>query len=337
MGEMLRWGILSTAAIGRSAVVPAIRNSRNGTLVAVASRNPDRAKQFAAEFGMAKSYGSYEELLADPGIDAIYNPLPNSLHAPWTLKAAEAGKAVLCEKPLTIGRAEAEKLLEACAALRAPVMEAFMYRFHPQHGRVREIIAGGAIGDVVEVRAHLSANIAGRDGPLNVRFVPDLGGGTVLDMGCYGVSICRMIFGEEPRKVTGWWHLDPQTHVDLSGAAMMEFSGGRLGIASASFVSQGRGFYSVIGTRGVIELPRAIIPGQGDGEPEAIIVTSDRKGTRSEEILPPVDQYQIMVEAFADAVLGGRPVPLPNADSIANMRVLDAWARSARSGRPEVV
>src|SRR5690606_9273830 len=148
-GEKLRWGILSTAAIGRSAVVPAIRNSSNGVLVAVASRDLGRAKRFAAEFGMAKAYGSYEELLADPGIDAIYNPLPNSLLPPWTLKAAEAGKRILCEKPLTLDCAEAVRLVTACTRLGVPVMEAFMYRFHPQHPRVRDIIAGGAIGEVV--------------------------------------------------------------------------------------------------------------------------------------------------------------------------------------------
>lgn len=337
MSRKLRWGILSTAAIGRSAVVPAIAASRNGVLAAVASRNPDAAASFAADLGIERALPSYEALIADPNIDAIYNPLPNALHAEWSLRAAEAGKAVLCEKPLTVDAASARALIDACAAAGAPLMEAFMYRFHPQHERVRQLIAAGAIGEVVEVRAHLSADIVGRDDPENVRFKAALGGGTLLDMGCYGISVCRMIFGERPGAVRGWWHRDERFGVDVTAGAILEFSAGRVGLVTASFAAEGLGFYTVIGRKGVIEVPRAIIPGQGDRVPETLIVVSDTRGRRTVEELPAVDQYRLMVEAFADAVLDGRPVPLANADTIDNMMVLDAVARSAASGRVEPV
>lgn len=337
MTRKLRWGILSTAAIGRSAVVPAIRASRNGVLSAVASRDRALAQRFAADLGVERVVDSYDALVEDPAIDAIYNPLPNALHAEWSLRAAKAGKAVLCEKPLTVDAASARQLIDACAAAGAPLMEAFMYRFHPQHQRVRALIDAGTIGDVIEVRAHLSANIVGRKDPDNVRFQAALGGGTLLDMGCYGISICRMIFGERPSSVRGWWHKDERFGVDVTAGGILEFTGGRVGVATASFVAEGLGFYTVIGRNGTIEVPRAIIPGQGDRIAETLIVVSDTRGRRTTEELQAVDQYQLMVEAFADAVLEGRPVPLSNQDTIDNMMVLDAVARSAQSGQAERV
>jgi predicted dehydrogenase len=333
----LRWGILGASAIARDAVAPAIRNSKNGVLAAVASRDGARGKAFADRLGIPRLLSSYEALVEDPNIDAIYNPLPNSLHAEWSRKAAAAGKAVLCEKPLTVTAPEAAKLIDDCRKLGRPLMEAFMYRFHPQHRRVRELIEADAIGEVTEVRAHLSADLASPVDPANVRFIPDLGGGVLLDMVCYGVSISRMIFGEAPQRVRGWWQLDEKFGVDMAAAGVLEFSGGRLGLVSGSFVSNGGGFYSVIGRKGVIEVPRGIIPGQGKRVSETLIIVNDPLGRRREEELPAVDQYQLMAEAFADAVIEGKPVPLSNEDSLANMEVIDAFARSARSERPETV
>ena len=337
MEHKLRWGVLSTAAIAKSAVAPAIKASHNGTLDAVASRNRPSAEAFAKDLGIARVLDSYEALIEDPEIDAIYNPLPNSLHAEWSRRAARAGKAVLCEKPLTLDAAEAEQLIKDCRDAGRPLMEAFMYRFHPQHRRVREIIDSGAIGDVVEVRAHLSVDLMSPPDPNNVRFKPKLGGGTLLDMGCYGISICRMIFGETPQSVRAWWHRDPAFDVDVTAAGILEFTGGRIGYASGSFVGSGQGFYTVIGRNGTIEVPRAIIPGQGDRISETLIVVSDTRGARTVEEIPDVDQYQLMVEAFAEAVIKGDPVPLGNDDTIANMKVLDAFARAARSGKAEPV
>lgn len=337
MPAKLRWGVLSTAAIARSAVAPAIKVSTNGVLHAVASRNPSSAEAFARDLGVERVLPSYEALIADPDIDAIYNPLPNALHAEWSRRAAEAGKAVLCEKPLALDAAEAEQLIGDCAAAERPLMEAFMYRFHPQHRRVRELIADDAIGDVVEVRSHLSVNLMSPPDPANVRFVPALGGGALLDMGCYAISICRMIFGETPERVRAWWRKDLEFGVDVSAAGVLEFSGGRVGLASCSFVGGGQGFYTVVGRKGTIEVPRAIIPGQGDRLSETLIVISNAQGERRVEELPAVDQYQLMVEAFADSVLNGAPVPLANTDTIANMKVLDAFARAAASGHVESV
>jgi predicted dehydrogenase len=267
----------------------------------------------------------------------VYNPLPNSLHSEWSRRAAEAGKAVLCEKPLALDAGEAELLVRDCEAAGRPLMEAFMYRFHPQHRRVREIIDSGVIGDVVEVRAHLSVDLMNPPDPANVRFKPELGGGSLLDMGCYGISICRMIFGETPTAVRAWWHLDPTFAIDVSAAGVLEFSRGRVGLVSCSFVGGGQGFYTVIGRGGTIEVPRAIIPGQGDRIAETLIVISDRRGAREIEEIPAVDQYQLMVEAFAQSVIDGDPVPLSNDDTIANMRVIDAFARAARSGKTQPV
>jgi predicted dehydrogenase len=337
MAGKLRWGVLGASAIAASAVGPAIRASRNGTLAAVASRDATRGKAFADRLGIPRVVASYEALIEDKAIDAIYNPLPNSMHAEWSRKAAAAGKAVLCEKPLTVTAAEAEQLVDDCRKLGRPLMEAFMYRFHPQHRRVRELIESDAIGEVVEVRAHLSANLAQPADPANVRFIPDLGGGVLLDMGCYGISIARMIFGEVPTKVRGWWELDEKYGVDMTTAGILEFSGGRIGLVSGSFRADGGGFYTVVGRKGTIDVPRGIIPGQGKRVSETIIIVADPLGRRREEELPAVDQYQLMIEAFADAVLEGRPVPLSNEGSIENMHVLDAFARSARSGRPEEV
>lgn len=337
MAEKLRWGILGASAIARNAVAPAIRNSRNNVLAAIASRDAARGNAFALQLGIPRTLSSYEALIADPSIDAIYNPLPNSLHAEWSRRAADAGKAVLCEKPLTVTAPEATQLVDDCRKLGRPLMEAFMYRFHPQHVRVRELIAAGAIGEVVEVRAHLSGDQYNPLDPANVRFDPNLGGGALLDMGCYGISICRMIFDEAPASVTGWWRKDDRFGVDATCAGVLEFSGGRIGLISASFAASGSGFYTIIGRNGTIEVPRGIIPGQGKRVPETLIVVSDPLGHRREEHLPAIDQYQLMVEAFADAVLAGRPVPLSNEDSLANMRVLDAFARSARSGRRETI
>lgn len=336
MSQKLRWGVLGAAGIARAAVLPAITRSRNGTLIAIASRNPDEAAQQLSP-SSAVDVVSYEALLTDPRVDAIYIPLPNSMHAEWTIRAAEAGKAVLCEKPLAMTAAEAAHVAARCEAAGSPLMEGFMYRSHPQHNRVRALIAEGAIGEVTEVRAHLCVDIMNPPDPRNVRFSPQLGGGSLMDMGCYAISICRMIFGSEPVRVSARWHIDPTYNVDVGAGGVLEFPGGRFGIVSCSFVGNGQGSYTVVGRKGSIELPRGIILGLGTRVGEALIVVVDGDGRRREELLPAVDHYQLMVEEFADAVLARKAVPLPPSDSIRNMMVLDAMARSARSGRVEEV
>jgi D-xylose 1-dehydrogenase (NADP+, D-xylono-1,5-lactone-forming) len=331
MAERLRFGVLGGAGIAKAALVPAIDRAGNAELAGFGSRDPERTRQ---SFGLPPEAEvvRYEALIADPDIDAIYIPLPNSLHAEWALRAAESGKAVLCEKPLALNAEEAARVVRRCAELGAPLMEAFMYRSHPQHARVREIIASGEIGDVVEVRAHLCVDIMSPADPSNVRFSPDLGGGSLLDMGCYTVSICRMILGMEPLSVSGSWQVDPRFDVDVSAAAVLDFPEGRTGVISCSFLGNAQGSYTVVGRSGAIEVPRAIIPGLGSRIGEALLIVADAEGRRREETLPAVDQYQLMVERFSEAVLARRPVPLPPSDSIENMRVLDAIALSAREG-----
>lgn len=336
MRSQLRWGVLGAAGIARAQVIPAIQGSANGRVVAVASRDPRRGRDYAGALGIERVVAGYDELLADPDVDAVYIPLPNSLHAEWSVRAAEAGKAVLCEKPLAMSAAEASEVVDACARRATPLMEGFMYRFHPQNRRVLELIAEGAIGEVREVQAHLSVGIMEAD-PANVRFQPALGGGALLDMGCYAVNVVRRVFGQEPTRVSAFSDIHGQYGVDVATSAVLEFPGGKMGLASCSFVAGGQGRYSVIGTDGVIEVPRAIIPGMDTRVAEGLVVVVDADGRRREEAFDPVDQYRLMAEGFAEAVLSGSPVPFPPQDAVLNMRVLDAAARSARTGCAEHV
>ncbi len=337
MADHLRWGILGGASwIARDAVMPAIQRSRNGRVTTVASRDPAKTAPTLKHLGDFR-YCGYEELLAAKDVDAIYIPLPNSMHAEWCIKAAEAGKAVLCDKPLAMNAAETERVVAAFAKANVPLMENFMYRFHPQHARVREMIDSGLIGEVREARTHLSVDLMSPPDLNNIRMIPAMGGGALLDMGCYMISAARMLMQSEPLKMRAWWKIDPQTGVDIACAGVMEFSGGRVALVSCSFEATANGHYSVTGTKGVIEAPRALILGLGTRVKEALIVHMDADGKRSEEIIPAADHYQLAAEAFAGAVLAGKPVPLPPQESIANMRAIDAFARSAREGREVAV
>jgi predicted dehydrogenase len=330
--DRLRWGVLGgTSWIARDAIMPGIRKSRNGQLVATASRNPDEARRrYGEEPGVRIM--DYEQLLVDPSVDAIYIPLPNSMHAEWAVKAAAAGKPVLCEKPMGLNAAEVIRMVAAFERATVPLMESFMYRFHPQHARVREIIDSGVIGEVLEVRSHLSNNMMNPPDPGNVRMIPELGGGVLLDMGCYVVSSSRMIMQTEPLSVRGWQKMDNRFGVDVADGAVLEFPGGRMAIVSCSFETTGLGHYSVIGRHGMIEVPRGLVLGLGSFVPEALIVTVDKNGRRTEELMPANDHYQLIVEAFADAVLQGKPVPLSPQDSVNNAIVLDAWTQSIHNG-----
>lgn len=337
MADHLRWGVLGTADIARNQVIPAIQGSSNGGVMALASRDVEKGRAIAQMLDIERVYGCYDDLLADPEIDAIYNPLPNTLHAEWTIKAAEAGKAILCEKPLAVNTEEAERVAEVCARLGMPLMEAFMYRFHPQNVRVRELLARGAIGEVREVRASLCVRLMDPPDPTNVRLQGQLGGGTLLDMGCYAVNAARMAFGEEPLRVKAWQDIDERFGVDVTTAGILEFSDRRLGLVSCSFRTGDEGWYMIVGSNGSIEVPNAIIPGYGPRMAETTVIVADPNRHRHEEHFPPTNQYRLMAESFASAVLTGTRVPLPAADSILNMRVLDAMVRSATRNDAEAV
>jgi predicted dehydrogenase len=333
LASTLRWGVLGTAGIARAQVVPAIQASQNGRVTAVAGRDASRARDFATTFGIPAAFDNYEALLASSEVDAVYIPLPNDLHAEWSLRALAAGKAVLCEKPLATSAKAAAEVVDAFAAKNVPLMEGFMYRFHPQNRHVLKLIDEGAIGEVREVRAHLSVRIMDPPDAGNIRFKPEMGGGSLLDMGCYTVNVARGILGAEPHAVFGRLDMNPALGIDVSASAVLEFEDGRSALISSSFKAGGQGAYQVIGSKGTIEVPRAIIPGMGTRVAEGLVILADEDGRRSETRFEPVDQYRIMVEAFADAVLSGRPVPYDPADGVKNLAVCDAIVASHRVGK----
>jgi xylose dehydrogenase (NAD/NADP) len=326
---------MGTANIARGVLIPAIQQSTFGTVEAIGSRDLEKARSVAQSLGIARAVGSYEALLDDPNIDAVYIPLPNALHAEWTIRAAKAGKAVLCDKPLATSAQDAARQIEACSKHGVSLMEGFMYRFHPQTQRVQQLIASGAIGQVREVRAHLSVNILRTFDASNIRYQASLGGGSLFDMGCYTVSISRMVFGSEPERVVGRMRLDPRLAVDVSGAGILEFAEG-IAMISCSFAADGQGTYTIVGTDGTIEVPRGILPGLGTRAAQGLVVVVDADGNRREELFEPVNQYTNMVDAFAKSVLNKVPVPLPPEDGLNNVKVLEALARSAKNAAEDV-
>jgi D-xylose 1-dehydrogenase (NADP+, D-xylono-1,5-lactone-forming) len=336
MARRLRWGVMGTANIAQIAVIPAIHQSTLGAVEALASRDIEKAQSVARSLGIGRVVGSYEALLEDADVEAVYIPLPNALHAEWTIRAAAAGKAVLCEKPLATSTDDAKRQIEACAERGVSLMEGFMYRFHPQTRRVQQLIASGVIGRVRHVHAHLSVNIMRTLDRSNIRYRDRLGGGALFDMGCYAVNIARMVFGSEPERVVGRLRVDPTLGVDTSAACILEFAEGTATL-SCSFAADGQGTYTIVGTDGSMEVPRGIIPGLGTRAAEGLVVVVDPDGNRREEWFEPVNQYTNMVDAFSEAVLNKRPVPLPPEDGLNNIKVLEAIARSSTKNTAEYV
>ena len=322
----LRWGILGMANIALKAVMPAIHASRNGEIFAISSRGFQKTDAAAQQFGVPQSYGSYEEMLKAPEIEAVYIPLPNHLHYPWALEALARGKHVLCEKPLALNAEEAQKMRDAFKGSGFRLMEAFMYRFQPRIREVKRLVETGAIGEVRLVRASFSFQITRRP---NIRLDPTMGGGSLMDVGCYGVNFARYILGE-PDEVFAFAHVGQVSKVDETLTAALRFPGGALAQVDSSFQVPRRMFAEVVGTGGRIEIPLTWIPGPG----EARVIVEQVDGTAETLTFPEVNPYQIMVEEFADAVLSHRPMPLPPADAVANMRVIDALRQSAQTGQP---
>ena len=318
----MRWGILGAARINRS-LIPAIRAARGCSLEAVASRDPDRAAAYAAEWQIPRAVGSYEALLADAGIDAVYIPLPNHLHAEWTIRAARAGKHVLCEKPLAQSVAEVEAILATARDAGVHVAEAFMYRHHPQTHLVRQLVADGAVGALRFVRGVFSFTL---DRPGDVRFAPEMGGGSLWDIGCYPVSYARMLAGTEPTQVTGLAVRGP-TGIDVSFAGVLSFRDGLLAAADCSFVAPFRTEVEIVGAEGTIRVARPFKP----GERETIVVTRGDK--TSEHTVSSPALYVSQIEDFADVVRNGTPPVVTLEDSRGNTAALVALLESARMGR----
>jgi len=330
MSAKLRWGVLSTANIGLKKVIPAMQRGENTTVVAIASRDLAKAKEAAGALGIPTAYGSYEELLADPNIDAIYNPLPNQFHVPWTIKAAEAGKHVLCEKPISLTVAEAKTLLEVRARTGVKICEAFMIRSFPQWLRLRELLDEGRIGQLRSVTGIFSYFNAD---PKNIRNMVECGGGGVYDIGCYLIHASRYAFKQEPKRVVAALDRDPEMDVDRLGSAILEFSGGHsIFTCSTQLIPYQRIHF--LGTRGRIELE---IPFNAPPDrPTRLFIDSSGDLTGSgiaTEAFPACDQYTLQGEAFAKAVREGTEEPVPLEDSIGNMAVIEAIFNSARSGQ----
>lgn len=321
----VRWGVLSTAKIGLLKVLPAMQRGQYCDITAIASRDLAQAQAAASRLGIPKAYGSYDELLADSDIDAVYNPTPNHLHIPWSVKALAAGKHVLCEKPIAITAAEARPLVDAVARYpHLKVMEAFMYRFHPQWLRAKAIVEQGGIGELRTIQSHFSYF---NTDPANVRNQPDIGGGGLLDIGCYNISLARFIFGAEPERVVGVVEYDPVFKTDRLVSGILDFGRGTSTfVCSMQLVSYQR--VNIFGATGRIEIE---IPFNAPPDrPTRIWHSHD--GQIDEILFDICDQYTLQGDAFAKAVLDDAPVPTPLSDALANMRVIDALVASGQRG-----
>ena len=321
----VRWGVLSTAHIGTATVIPAMQQGAYCEIAAIASRDLEKAEAEAQRLGIPTAYGSYEELLADSQIDAIYNPLPNHLHVPWSIRALEAGKHVLCEKPIAPTVAEAQQLLDA--ARQHPdlkVMEAFMYRFHPQWQLARQMVREGRIGTLRSIDSFFSYY---NDDPQNIRNIADVGGGGMLDIGCYNVSLSRFIFGAEPQRVSGIVEYDPQMKTDRLASGILDFGQGTATFTCSTQLAPYQRV-NIFGTTGRIEIE---IPFNAPANRPCKMWF--QHGNELEEILlDTCNQYTLQGDQFSQAILNNTAVPTPLEDAIANLRVIEAVIRSAKSG-----
>ncbi len=319
----LRWGILSTADIGMTKVIPAIQRAERCEVAAIASRNPERAAAAATRLGIPRAYGSYEELLAAGDVDAVYVPLPNDGHAEWTIKAAEAGKHVLCEKPLAMSSAQAEQMARACAGAGVKLAEAFMYRHHPSWVETARLVRAGAIGRLQAVQSFFSYF---NDDPVNIRNRVEHGGGAIMDIGCYCINLSRMLFAAEPARVKAAVRRDPEMGIDIVSSAVLEFPGGGQSTFACSIRAEPYQRVHIFGTAGriEIEIPFNIPP---DRETRVLVTSGGEAPVAPATetlVFEAVDQYSIQASLFARAVLEGTEVSVPVEDAVANMRVIEA-------------
>ena len=326
----MAWGVISTAKIGRQHVIPAMQHSALCRIDAIASRDLASAQATAGELGIARAYGSYEELLADPAIEAIYNPLPNHLHVPWTIKAMEAGKHVLCEKPIALNAEEARQLIDARERTGKVVAEAFMVRHNPQWQRARQIAQSGEIGTVRAVQTLFTYYLTD---PANVRNQADIGGGGLMDIGCYAIATARYIFGAEPTRMAALIDRDPEMRTDRLTSALLEFPGARHLTFTCSTQLSPHQRVTIVGTSGRIEI---LVPFNAPNRRPCQIVVDDGRdlfggGARVEEF-PVADQYGLQGDAFARVVRGEAALEYPIEDAVQNMRVIDAVFRAGASG-----
>ena len=322
----VRWGQISTAKIGLKKVLPGMQRGKYAEVVGIASRDLASAKKAAKELGLPKAYGSYEEMLQDPEIDAVYNPLPNHLHVPWTIKALEAGKHVLCEKPLALTTKEAQKLLEASQKFpKLKVMEAFMYRHHPQWVRAKKLVNQGKIGSLRTIQSFFSYyNID----PNNIRNMAEIGGGGLMDIGCYNISLSRFIFDAEPQRVVGIVEYDPEFGTDRLASGMMDFGSGTATFTCSTQLAPYQRV-NIFGTTGRIEIE---IPFNAPPD-RPCKMWYEAKSKIQEIEIPTTDQYTVQGDLMSQAILKDLPVPTPLTDAVANMRVIEAMFTSGDKGK----
>ena len=326
MTDKIRWGILSTANIAAKRVIPAIKKSSNGTVTAVASRDQSRADAFAKAHDIPTAHGTYEALLADENVDAIYLPLPNSMHFDWAMKCADAKKPTLCEKPLAPTADEARQMVRAFRKAKINFAVGFMYRFHPQTDRVKALIDGGAIGALRTINATFSFSVSDDE---NIRLSKDLAGGALMDVGCYCVNSMRYLTGEEPIKAQAFAQFGETSNVDETTTGILEFPSGVLGHFDASLRAHRTHMYDIRGTEGRIQVPTAYVP---DLEKETSIHVW-RGDTKETIVIPPADHYQLMVEDFAESILKKRPPRFHPHDSVNNMRTVQALLQVAERSK----
>lgn len=321
--KKVRWGQISTANIGLKKVLPGMMRGKYSAVVAIASRDIASARKAAKALGIPKAYGSYEEMLADPDIDAVYNPLPNHLHVPWSIKALEAGKHVLCEKPLALTSAEAQALVDAAKKFpHLKVMEAFMYRHHPQWQRAKKMVQDGKIGTLRTIQSFFSYF---NDDPQNIRNMPDIGGGGLMDIGCYNISLSRFIFGAEPQRVVGIVEYDPKLKIDRLASGMMDFGNGTATWTCSTQLAPYQRV-NIFGTHGRIEIQ---IPFNAPPD-RPCILWYETKGKIQEIKIPTTDQYTVQGDLMSEAILKDLPVPTPLGDGVNNIKVIEAIVASGR-------
>ena len=319
----LRWGVLSTSNFALTKTIPAMLQAQHLKVAAIASRDLNKAEAAAARFNISKAYGSYEALLADPEIDVVYNPMPNHLHVPWTIKALEAGKHVLCEKPIGMSAAEAQQLLDAAQQHpQLKVMEAFMYRLHPQWQHAKQVVLAGGIGELRTIQSFFSYyNV----NPANVRNQADIGGGGLMDIGCYNISLSRFLFDAEPKRVLGLIEYDPTFKTDRIASGILDFVNGTSTFTCSTQLAPYQRV-NILGTTGRVEIE---IPFNAPPD-QACKLWHQHDGQLEEITFDICDQYTIEADAFSLAVLNDTPVPTPLTDAVANMKVIEAVVASGK-------
>ena len=321
-----RWGIIGTAKIARSAMIPALKDSAMAEVVAVASRDSSRARNFADELGIAQAYGSYQTMLDEAEIDAVYIPLPNHLHKVWTIRAAEAGKHILCEKPLALNPDECREMIAAAKKNGIVLMESFMYRYHPRIKAAREMVQSGAIGSVKTIQSALTFYLENQQ---DFRLFPEMGGGALMDVGCYCINISRLIAEKEPVTVhaRAVW---TKTGVDEQLVAILDFGDGLIAHFDCAFNMEQRQHCVISGTKGYLSLPRPFNPGKAETQ----LFEEKGLGNSKVHIFAGVNDYRLIAEDFMQSISSGVPA-FPIEDSVANMQVMQALVTSAKNnGNP---